>query len=67
MSLADTLVSRDESERKAQIANQLLLTSPWAKKRSVDWLVMTQSTESITDWANRTGAIGLLSVLNTEA
>ncbi len=45
-------------------ANQLLPTSPVAKTLSVD---RPESTESVTDWANRTGAIGLLSILNTEA
>ncbi len=53
-----------QSERKAQTANRLTLTSPVAEKRSVDWLFRTESTESVT---NRTKAIGFLPVLNTEA
>ncbi len=40
--------------------------SPVAKRRSVD-RQRTESTESVTDWANRTGVIGLLPILNTEA
>ncbi len=41
-------------------ANQLVLMSPTAKKRSVDQPVRTESTESVSDWANRTGATGFL-------
>ncbi len=67
VSLADTVVGRGESEHKAQTANQLVPTSPVAKKRSVDQPIRTESTESVTDWANRTGAIGFLPILNTEA
>ncbi len=57
LSLDDTVVSRGESERKAQTANQLVAMSPVAKKRSVDQPVRTERTESITDWANNVGAI----------
>ncbi len=52
-----SVVGRGESERKARAANQLALTSPVAKKRSVDRPIRTESIESVTDWANRTGAI----------
>ncbi len=62
-----SVVGRGESERKAQTANQLIPMSPVAKKRSVDWPVRTESTESVTDWAKRTGMIGFLPVLETEA
>ncbi len=55
------------SERKEQIANQLVPMSPVAKKCSVDRPIRTESTESVTDWANRTGAIVFLPILNTEA
>ncbi len=47
-------------------ADQLVLTSPVAKKRSIDRPITTESTESITDWANRTGVIGFLPILNTD-
>ncbi len=30
------------------------------------WPVWTESTESVTDWANKTGVTGLLPILNTE-
>ncbi len=42
-------------------------TSPVTKKCSVDRPIRTQSTESVTDWSNRTGGIGFLPILNTEA
>ncbi len=38
--------------RKAQTANQLALTSPVAKQHSVDQLIRTERTQSVTDWAN---------------
>ncbi len=56
-----------ESERKARTANQLVLMSPVAKKHGEDQPIRTGSTESITDWANRMGAIGFLPILNAEA
>ncbi len=40
---------------------------PVAKKHRVDGPIRTESTESITDRANRTGAIGFVPILNTEA
>ncbi len=52
------VVGRDKSERKAQTANQLVPTSPVARKRSVDQPITTKSTEGVTDWANRMGTIG---------
>ncbi len=64
--LADTVVGRGESEHKAQIANKLVPKSPITKKHSVDRPIRTESTESITDWANRMGATGFLSILNRE-
>ncbi len=62
-----SVVGRDESECKTRTAYQLMPTSPVAKKRSVDRPIRTERTESVTDWANRTGATGFLPVLNTEA
>ncbi len=53
-------LSKGESEHKAQTANQLIPTSPVAKKRGIDWPVRTESIESITDWANRTGVMRFL-------
>ncbi len=50
--LADTITI--ESEHKARKANQFVPTSPVTKKHSVDRPVRTKSTESVTDWANRT-------------
>ncbi len=44
MSLADTLLLRGESERKARTANQLILMSSVAKNRSIDRLIRTEST-----------------------
>ncbi len=55
------------SQCKAWTANQQVPTSSVAKRRSVDRPIKTESTESITDWANKTGAIGFLPILNTEA
>ncbi len=52
-----SVVGRDELYRKAKTANQLVPTSPVAKKHSVDWPIRTESTESVTDWANRMTAI----------
>ncbi len=48
-------------------ANQLIQTLPVAKKRRADRPVSTESTESFTDCANRTGVIEFLPILNTEA
>ncbi len=42
-------------------------TSTVAKKRGIDQPIRTKRTESVTDWANRMGAIGFLGILNTEA
>ncbi len=58
MSVADTVVGRGESEHKAFTANQLVPMSPVAKKRSIDQPIRTGSTESMADWANKTGGIG---------
>ncbi len=52
-----SVVCRGESERKALTAKQLILMSPVAKKCSVDRPIRTERTESVTDWANRRGAI----------
>ncbi len=41
--------------------------SPVAKKCSVDRPIRTESTESVSDWANRMGAKGFFPILNTEA
>ncbi len=41
--------------------------SPVAKKHSVDRAVTTESSENVTDWANRTGVMAFLPILNTEA
>ncbi len=41
--------------------------SPVAKKHSVDQPVRTESTESITDCANKSEVIGFLPILTTEA
>ncbi len=62
-----SVVGRGESEREARTANQLVPTSPVAKTHSVDRPVRTESTENVTDWANRTREIGFLLILNTEA
>ncbi len=43
-----SVVGRGESEHKAQTSNQLVLTLPVAKKRSIDRPIRTESTE-ITD------------------
>ncbi len=56
---------QDEWELKARTANQFVLTSPVAEKCSVDRPIRTESTESVTDWANRTGAIGFKSLINS--
>ncbi len=61
------VVGRGESERTARTATQLALMSPVAKKHCIDQPIRTESTESVTDWANRTGVIGFLPILNTEA
>ncbi len=53
LKIEPTLVSRGESERKAQTANQLVQTSPVTMRSSVDRPIRTESTESVTDWANR--------------
>ncbi len=45
----NSVVGRGESERKARTANQLIPTSPVAKKRSIDWPIRTESKESVTD------------------
>ncbi len=66
MSLADTVVGRGESERKAQTTDQLVLTSPVVKERGADQPIRTESTESVTDWTNRTALIRFLQILNTE-
>ncbi len=52
-----SVVGRGESAHKAPTAILLVPTSPVTEKRSVDRPIRTESTESITDWANRTGAI----------
>ncbi len=66
--LADTLLSTvGESESKAQTAYQLAATSPVAEKHSADQPIRTESTESATDRANRTGAIAFLPILITDA
>ncbi len=62
-----SVVGRGESECKAQTANQLLPTSPMTQEHSIDQWIKTESTESITDWANRMVVIGSLLFLNTEA
>ncbi len=69
MSLADAVVGRGESERKAPTAtaNQLIPTSPVAKKCNVISKLVLESTERVIDLANRTGVIGFLPTLNTEA
>ncbi len=54
-------VDRVKSEHKAETANQLVMTSPVTKKRTVDQPIRTESTERVTDWTNRTGAMGFLS------
>ncbi len=51
MSLADTLLSAEAGQSVTQTANQLVPTSPVAKKRSVDQPIRTESTESITDFS----------------
>ncbi len=54
--------------RHSVVSSQsVALRSPVALTRSVDRQIRTESTESVTDWANRSEAIGFLSVLNTEA
>ncbi len=65
VSLAYTIVGRSESECEARTAKQIILTSPVVKTHSMDW--PGRSTESVTDWANRKGAIGFLPVLSTDA
>ncbi len=62
-----SVVGRGESEREAQTANRFIQMSPVTNKRSTDQLIGTESTESITDWAKRTGEIGFLAILNSEA
>ncbi len=64
---SDSVVGRGESEHNARTANQLIPTSPVAKKCNVDRPIRIKSTKSITDWANSTGATGFSSILNTEA
>ncbi len=53
VSLADTVVGRGEPSTNSQSAPK----SPVAKKHSIDRPIRTEIAESITDWANRTGAI----------
>ncbi len=60
-------VTRDESERHARTANQLISTSPITKKHSTDWQIRTERTESFSDWTKRVGATGFLTILNREA
>ncbi len=62
-----SVVSRSESERKAQTANQLIPKSPVTKKLSLYRPIRTESTECVTEWAKRTGEIGFLSILKAEA
>ncbi len=61
-----SVVSRGESEHKARTTNQLMLMSSVTKERNVDRSIRTESTESVTDWANKMGATGFFSILNTE-
>ncbi len=56
-----------ESSSKARTAHQIVPLLSVAKKHSIDQPIKTESTESVADWANRTGAIGFLPILNTEA
>ncbi len=49
------------------MANQFIPTTPATKKRIVDRPIRIESTESVSDWATRMGAIGFLPILNTEA
>ncbi len=65
--LVDTLLSAEASQREAWSANQFVLMSPVAKKRSVDRPVRIDSTESVTNWGIGTGVMGFLPILNTEA
>ncbi len=65
VSLADTLLSAEASQSARH--NQLIPTSPVAKKRSADGPIRTESTESVTDWTNRKGVVGFLPIQNTEA
>ncbi len=62
-----SVVGKGESVCKAQTTNQLVPTSPATKKRSVDRPIRTEITECVTDWADITGVIRFLSILNTEA
>ncbi len=62
-----SVVSRGKSERKTQTVNQLVPTSPVAKKCSLERPIRTESTESVTDWPNRMEVIGFLPILDTEA
>ncbi len=59
VSLADTLLSAEVSHSvNALTANQLVPVSPVAKKCSTDQPIRTENIKSVTEWANRTGAIG---------
>ncbi len=60
-------VGRGKLGHTAQTSNQLIPMSPVTEKHSVDWPARTERTGSITDRANRTGAMGFLSIVNTEA
>ncbi len=62
-----SVVSTGESERKTQAADQLVPMSPVVKRHNIDRRIRTESTERVTDWVNRAGVIGFLTVLNTEA
>ncbi len=68
VSFADTtVVGRGGSNRKERTANQLVLTSPVAKKFSIDRPIRTESTESVTDKIKITGVTGFLSIPSTKA
>ncbi len=52
---------------RAYSINSQSVTSPVATKHSLEQPIRTEGAENITDWANRTGAIESLPILNTEA
>ncbi len=55
-----------EGSQSVRHERQLVLMSPVAKERSTDRPIRAESSESVADWENRTGAIEFLPILNTE-
>ncbi len=62
-----SVVGRGKLDCQTRTANQLLSMSLVAEKCSIEQPIRTETTESASNWANRTKAIGFLPVLKTEA